>query len=272
MDITKFHIPTLDGPNWGLWLDKIQSTARILNTWDVIRGEILTMNPITRDLLAKPSQPGANATAAELATYTTTKAIWSKKNAQGLGLIQATVSNMIWQKHESLGTAKAVLDALETEFRAAGGAQSYLQLVNMVKLQFTDSTNILPQIQQFQDNYNLIMSNSHSRLSKDLATFMFCSSLPDSYELTARQYLDNITSIANYKISDIIALMSLPIRYSPMAFYFRFSIVFLTPQVLRHLLHRRDLLRPSREPSRSSPTIPYTHRTIGLVPRRRPLI
>ena len=67
-------------------------------------------------------------------------------------------------------------------------------------------------------------------------------------------------------------LMSLPIRYSPMAFYFRLSIVFLTPQVLRHLLRRRDLLRPSREPSRSSPTIPYTHRTIGPVPRRRPLI
>ena len=67
-------------------------------------------------------------------------------------------------------------------------------------------------------------------------------------------------------------LMSLPIRYSPMAFYFRFSIIFLTPQVLRHLLRRHDLLRPSREPSPSSPTIPYTHRTIGPVPHWRPLI
>ena len=47
--------------------------------------------------------------------------------------------------------------------------------------------------------------NGHSRLSKDLATFLFCLSLLDSYELTARQYLDNITSIANYKILDIIA-------------------------------------------------------------------
>ena len=48
------------------------------------------------------------------------------------------------------------------------------------------------------------MSNGHSGLSKDLATFMFCSSLPESYEQTAQQYLDNITVIANYKLTDII--------------------------------------------------------------------
>ena len=44
--------------------------------------------------------------------------------------------------------------------------------------------------------------------------------------------------------------MSLPIRYSPMAFYFWLSIIFYTLQVLRHLPHRHDLLRPSRKPSR----------------------
>ena len=65
--------------------------------------------------------------------------------------------------------------------------------------------DLLPQIQQFQDNYNLITSNGHSRLSEDLATFLFCSSLPDSYESTARQYLDNISAIANYKLADVIA-------------------------------------------------------------------
>ena len=48
------------------------------------------------------------------------------------------------------------------------------------------------------------MSNGHSKLSEDLATFMFCLSLPDSYELTTRQYLDNVMAIANYKLSDII--------------------------------------------------------------------
>ena len=157
-------------------------------------------------MLTKLSPLGQQATAAKIAAYTTAKAIWSKKNTQGLGLIQTTVSNVIWQKYQSLGTAKEVLDALETEFRAAGGgAQTYLQLVNMVKLQFTDSTDLLPQIQGFQDNYNLIMLNGHSRLSEDIATFMFCLSLPDSYKSTARQYLDNIMVIANYKLLDIIA-------------------------------------------------------------------
>ena len=34
---------------------------------------------------------------------------------------------------------------------------------------------------------------------------MFCSSLPESYELTTQQYFDNITVIANYKSMDIIA-------------------------------------------------------------------
>ena len=33
---------------------------------------------------------------------------------------------------------------------------------------------------------------------------MFCSGLPQSYEPTAQQYVDNITSIANYKLMDII--------------------------------------------------------------------
>ena len=208
MDISKFRIPTLDGPNFRLWLDHIQSTTKILDIWDVMRGDLLPTTPPMRDLLLKLSPPAANMNATDVAAYVTVKATWSKKNTQGLGLIQATVSNVIWQKHQHLPTSKEVLDALELEFGKVGGAQTYLQLVNMVKLQFTDSTDLLPQIQQFQDNYNLIMSNGHSTLSEDLATFLFCLSLPDSYELTARQYLDNITAIANYKILDIIARVS----------------------------------------------------------------
>ena len=103
------------------------------------------------------------------------------------------------------GITKKLLDALETTLGAVGGALTYLQLVNMVKIQFTNSTDLLPPLQVFQDNYNWIMLNGHSRLSKDLATFMFCSSLPDSDKLTAWQYLDNISAIANYKTLDIIA-------------------------------------------------------------------
>ena len=82
---------------------------------------------------------------------------------------------------------------------------TYLQLVNMVNIQFTDSMDLLPQIQEFQDRYSKITLNGHSRLSEDLTMFMFCYHLLESYEATAHQYLDNITNIANYKLSDIIA-------------------------------------------------------------------
>ena len=206
MDISKYHIPQLTGPNWGPWYECIQSTVRIINIWDAMRGKITSTatTPPMRDLLQKPTPLTTTATAAEVAVYTAAKTIWDQKNSQGLGLIQATISNVIWQQYETLPTAKQILDSLETEFGAAGGAQTYLQLVNMVKIQITDLMDLLPQIQNFQDNYNLITSNGNSKLSEDLATFLFCSSLPDSYEPTARQYLDNIRSIANYKLTDII--------------------------------------------------------------------
>ena len=118
--------------------------------------------------------------------------------------MQATVLPVVWQDYNHYGVANDLFDALEAAFGKAGGASTYLQLVNMVKIQFTNSKDLLSQIQQFQDNYNHIMLNGHSRLSEDLATFMFCSSLPNSYELTTQQYLDNITVIANYKLTDII--------------------------------------------------------------------
>ena len=47
--------------------------------------------------------------------------------------------------------------------------------------------------------------------------------------------------------------MSLPIRYPPMASYFRLFDIFLTPQILRHLLRRCDLFRPSRDHHRLYP-------------------
>ena len=134
MDVSKFRIPTLDGPNFGLWLDHIQSTTQILNVWDMMRGDIVLTNPLTRDLLTKPSPPSANATAAEQTTYTTAKAVWSKKNAQGLGLIQATVSNVIWQKHQSLPTSKEVLDALEAKFGKVAVSIQHNQVIIVLKL------------------------------------------------------------------------------------------------------------------------------------------
>ena len=206
MDVKKLNIPTLKCPNWGEYAPILQAAFQIFDCWDVVKGEILTPSPnLTYDLLAKPTAPPANASTTDHATYQTAKAIWNKKNGQVLGLMQTTVSAIIWQDYSERGITKDVYDALETIFGKAGGASTYLQLVNMVKIQFTDSMELLSQIQQFQDNYNQITSNGHSRLSEDLTTFMFCLSLPNSYEPTTHQYLDNITAIANYKLLDIIA-------------------------------------------------------------------
>ena len=139
MDISKFCIPTLDGPNWGQWLDQIQSTVRILDIWDAMRGEILTPAPnLTRDLLAKPSQLATNATATDIAMYTTAKAIWSKKNAQGLGLIQATVSNVIWQKHASWVLPTTNFWMSLHEFCKAKGQRSWTKLVPQQVLNYEE--------------------------------------------------------------------------------------------------------------------------------------
>ena len=108
-------------------------------------------------------------------------------------------------KAPSVGHSQRGTECTGDQIRSCGGgAQTYLQLVNMVKIQVTDLMDLLPQIQEFQDNYNLITSNGQSRLSEDLTTIMFCSSHPDPYESTAWQYLDNISVIANYKLMYII--------------------------------------------------------------------
>ena len=149
MDISKYHIPQLIGPNWGPWYKRIQSTAHIINIWDAMSGNVVSTNPTVRDLLTKPTPLAGTFTATELATYNTARILWDQKNSQDLGLIQATITNVIWQWYENLPSAKEILDGLETEFGAAGGAQTYLQLVNMVKIQITNGTDLLPQIQNF---------------------------------------------------------------------------------------------------------------------------
>ena len=68
--------------------------------------------------------------------------------------MQAIVSPVIWQDYNHLSVAKGLFDALEATFRKVGGALTYLQLVNMVEIQFTDSMDLWSWIQQFQDNYN----------------------------------------------------------------------------------------------------------------------
>ena len=49
------------------------------------------------------------------------------------------------------------------------------------------------------------------------------------------------------------AVMSLPIRYSPMTSYFRLFIIFLTPQILQHAPHQCNLPWPSCDHHRLYP-------------------
>ena len=76
--------------------------------------------------------------------------------------MQATVLPVIGQNYNQYGVAKDLFDALEAKIGKVGGASMCLQLVNMVKILFTNSMDLLSQIQQFQDNYNQITSNGHS--------------------------------------------------------------------------------------------------------------
>ena len=93
---------------------------------------------------------------------------------------------------------------LETKYGKAGGANTYLQFDRMIKQIFTDSVDLLSQIQKFQENYQHVLSNGDSNITEDLVVFMFCSALPDSYQDTACQYLDIIDDITKYKLQLII--------------------------------------------------------------------
>ena len=55
MDLKKMNIPTLDGPNWGVYSIHLQAVALILDCWDVIKGEILGTTPQTYDILNSPT-------------------------------------------------------------------------------------------------------------------------------------------------------------------------------------------------------------------------
>ena len=146
MDI---NILTLTGPNWGSFEIHIQSTTRILDCYDVLRGEPKGTNLQIYNSLLKPTQQSHTDKDKHIAAT----AIWNKKNSMALGLLQGTMSPTIWPDFNSHGTAKVLWDALEMKFRKAGGALTYLQMVNLITLKITDSENLLTQVQESQENY-----------------------------------------------------------------------------------------------------------------------
>ena len=125
-------------------------------------------------------------------------------NLMALGLIQGKLNPALWPDYVDVGDAATFWTHLETKYKKAGGANTYLQFVGMIKQTFTNSVDLLSQIQKFQENYQRVLSNGHSNITEDLVVFMFCSTLPDSYQDTTCQYLDNIDDITKYKLQPII--------------------------------------------------------------------
>ena len=58
----------------------------------------------------------------------------------------------MWQDFLSYSKASLLWTGLENCFGKVEGATTDLQLVNMVKIQFTDLTDLLPQIQELLDH------------------------------------------------------------------------------------------------------------------------
>ena len=203
MDLSKLNIDTPNGSNWGTWSAQVQSAARILNCWDVIKGEVVV--PVTTPPMYQLLTQLMAVTQTNAALLVEELASWTKKNSTALGVIQGKTSLAIWHDFTNHMEAATLWAALETKYGKAGGATTYLQVVSLYKVHMTDSSPLLPPIQAFQENYMRILVNSHSKISEDIATFIFCSSLPTSYQDLASQYLTSIEDITKYKLQKIIA-------------------------------------------------------------------
>ena len=119
MDLSKLYIDTLDGSNWGTWSAQVQSATRILNCWDVIKGEVVVpvTTPPTYSLLTRPTaQTQTNA-----ALLVEELALWNKKNSTALGVIQGKTSSAIWPEFINHVDAATLWTTLETKYGKAGG-------------------------------------------------------------------------------------------------------------------------------------------------------
>ena len=98
------NIPTLDGPNWGLYSTHLQAGARILDCWDVTKREVLSLpgiSPTTYDRLDYL----VATVFADPKDLAVAKAAWNKKNTQAMGLIQTMMAPALWINYVSFSRA-----------------------------------------------------------------------------------------------------------------------------------------------------------------------
>ena len=129
---------------------------------------------------------------------------WNKSST-ALGVIQGKINLAIWPEFINHMTVATLWTTLETKYGKAREATTYLQVVSLYKVHMMDSSPLLPQIQNFQKNHTWILMSRHLKLSEDIATFIFCSSLPLSYQDLTLQYLTSIENITKYNLQKIIA-------------------------------------------------------------------
>ena len=176
--------------------------ARVLNCWSVIKGErIPGITPPTYDLLLRPVHGAAAGQIADLALFTKSLAEWNKMNSTALGLIQGKLNPALWPDYVDVGDAATFWTRLETKYGKAGGANTYLQFVGMIKQTFHDSSDLLSQIQKFQENHQRILSNGHSNITEDLVVFMFCSALPTHTKIPPTNILITLMILLNKNCS-----------------------------------------------------------------------
>ena len=138
--------------------------------WSVIKGERIPGSTLPGyDLLEKPTQGTGQGQISDAALFAKALLEWNKMNLRALGLIQGKLNAVLWHDYIDIGDAAAFWTQ-----------------------------------QKFQENYQHVLSNGHSNIAEDLVVFMFCSTLPDSYQDTSHQYLNNIDDITKYKFQPII--------------------------------------------------------------------
>ena len=100
------------------------------------------MTPQTYDLLEQPTTQ----THTNPKEHTTATTAWTKRNSQAIGLIQGTTSPTIWVDYVKYVLENAIWKALVMRFGKVGGAQTYLQIVNMITIKMTDLKDLLNKI------------------------------------------------------------------------------------------------------------------------------
>ena len=78
------------------------------------------MTPVTYDCLPKP-MTGATGTHPDAKEFTIAKADWNKRNGGALGLMQATISPVMWQNFVSYGKVHLPWAELKKQYGKVGG-------------------------------------------------------------------------------------------------------------------------------------------------------